>query len=119
MKRDRTAEAEELLREAEATLRTILLERLPAVADAGGGLFVNSDFIPRGFPRSKVFGEGPALYGNAQSCLALRESLRLPAEGTVGALFIAACAENASESENRRGPRRLALSLLKDLKRET
>jgi hypothetical protein len=37
----------------------------------------------------------------------------------VGALFIAACAENASESENRRGPRRLALSLLKDLKRET
>ena len=119
MKRDRIAEAESLLREAEATLRTILLERLPEVADSGGGLFVNSDFIPHGFPRSKVFGEGPALYSNAKSCVALRESLRLPVERSVGALFIAACAENASENENRLGPRRLALSLLEGLKRET
>ncbi|UUZ71725.1 hypothetical protein LP415_23375 [Polaromonas sp. P1(28)-8] len=75
MKRDRLAEAENLLHEAEATLRTILLEKLPEVADSGGGLFINSDFVPRGFPRSKVFGEGPALYANAKSCVALRESL--------------------------------------------
>jgi hypothetical protein len=119
MKRDRISEAEGLLREAEATLRAVLLERLPEVADSGGSLFINSDFMPRGFPRSKVFGEGPALYGNAQSCVALRESLRLPVEGSVGALFIAACAENASEGENRLGPRRLALSLLENLKRAT
>jgi hypothetical protein len=119
MKRDRISEAEDLLRQAEATLRAVLLERLPEVADSGGGLFINSDFIPRGFPRSKVFGEGPALYSNAKSCVALRESLRVPVDGSVGALFIAACAENASESENRLGPRKLALSLLEHLKNAT
>jgi hypothetical protein len=117
MKRDRLAEAERLLNETESSLRAMLIAALAEVADTGGALFVNSEFVPPGFPKSKVFGKGEAFYRNARSCLELRQTLRLPTADTVGALFLEACAENASAREDRLGPRRLATALMERLKR--
>ncbi len=119
MKRDRLAEIEKGLIEAEASLRSMLLETLTQDPDAGASLLVNSAHLPVGYPRSRLTARGESLYQHACTCLRLREQLRLPAQGSVGALFVAACAENASEGENRLGPRRLAKSLVERLADET
>jgi hypothetical protein len=119
MKRDRIAEAERLLGEAETSLRAMLLESLPRVAETGASLLANSDYLPVGFPRSRVSAQGELFYQHSRTCLGMREALNLPTEGTVGALFIAACAQNASEDGNRLGPRRLAMSLAERLANET
>ena len=118
MKRDRADEAEKLLRDTEASLRTMLMSELPKVIETGAALFVNSEFVPHGFPKTQVFGKGQAFYRVARDCLGLREILSLPTTGTVGALFLEACAENASESDNRLGPKRLAAALLERLAHE-
>ena len=47
----------------------------------------------------------------------MRELLYLRVEGSVGALFVAACVEHCSSNEQRRGPRKLAAGLLEELQR--
>jgi hypothetical protein len=118
MKRDRPAEAERHLKEAEDSLRAMLLEILPGVTTTGASVFVNSDFLPRGIPAHKISDEGEAIYQSTCMCLRLREVVGLPSEGTVGALFVASCSENASSNEHRLGPRRLAMSLMERLAHE-
>jgi len=115
MKRDRPAEIEKLLQEAEDSLRVMLLGCLPYAASNGGSLFVNSDYLPAGYLHSRISDEGEALYQCARLCLLNRELAALPIKGSVGDLFIAACAENASNDEHRLGPKRLAMSLLERL----
>jgi len=118
MKRDRSAEAEKLLHETESSLRAMLIASLPDVAETGGALFVNSEFMPHGFPRAKVWAQAQSFYRVACDCLEMRRTLNLPTDGSVGALFLEACAENASEGENRRGPKRLAAVLMERLQHE-
>ena len=56
------------------------------------------------------------LLHEAQSCIQLREQMGLPVAGSVGQLFIKACQESANyQNAHRRGPRRLAESLLAQL----
>src|SRR5438105_4251678 len=86
MKRDRFAEAEKGLEEAEASFRSMLLESLSRDPDAAGVLLANSEYSPVGFPRSRLSAQGESFYQHARTCLRLREALGLPAEGTVGAL---------------------------------
>ena len=115
MKRDRRAEGENILREAESTLRESLIEILPEVAESGEQLFMNSQFNPHNLPSQHLSKQGEALLQTALACIEMREALELPVEGSVGELFIASCKEAASSDQQRRGPRKLAAALLERL----
>jgi hypothetical protein len=117
MKRSRLAKGEERLASSESLLRASLLEVLPGVASGGFSLlFTNSKYNPHGFPTHRIDREAEAFLELALACVELREHLRLPMDGTVGELFLAACEEAASSDEHRRGPRRLAEALLQRLR---
>jgi hypothetical protein len=119
MKRDRLAEAEKGLGDAEASFRSMLVETLSRDPESVTVLLANSDYSPAGFPRNRLSSQSESSYQHACTCIRLRESLGLPIEGTVGGLFVAACAKNASTDGNRLGPRRLGKSLLESLRNET
>lgn len=116
MKRDREAEGKEILREAEESLREVLLDWLPHVELTGEALFSNSRFNPHGLPAHALSKKAEALLEAASNCVELRDALELPTAGSIGEQFLEACAENASANEHRRGPRRLASALLQELK---
>jgi hypothetical protein len=119
MKRSRLAKSEERLASSEGLLRASLLEVLPRVA--GGDfslLFTNSKYNPHEFPAHRIDEEAEAFLELALACMALRDHLDLPVVGTVAQSFLGACEEAGSSNEHRRGPRKLAESLLEVLRRE-
>jgi len=115
MKRNRRAKGEEILCEAENTLRESLMEILPEVVESGEQLFFNSQFNPHNLPLYHLSKRGEALLETSLACIEMRETLELPVEGSVGDLFIASCKEAASSNEHRRGPKKLAAALLERL----
>ncbi|MFZ2162053.1 MAG: hypothetical protein WAW02_07545 [Sideroxyarcus sp.] len=116
MKRDRRAEGEKILRNAEHSLCEVLLEILPEVVISGEPLFTNLQFNSQALPVHLLSKQGEALFQSASACVEMREALDLPVGESVGRLFLDTCAESASESEHRRGPRKLATALLEKLK---
>ena len=118
MKRDRVAETETNLLAPEARLRDALLAVLPEVALSGALLFTNHTNNPHGLPISKLWPQAESIYADAVSCLEMRVAIGIPAEDSTGQLFLAACEEAASSDEHRRGPRKLAASLLERLSHE-
>jgi hypothetical protein len=115
MKRDRRAEGERILREAEATLLDTLLEALPEAVKSGESLFLNSEYNSYGLPFNLISERAETLFDASKSCVEMRKALALPLVGSVGQLFLSACEEQASSNEHRRGPRKLALALLENL----
>lgn len=118
----KTSQIEKLERELateEATLRQHLLHVLPEVAESGSSLFVNSEFNPWNLPAHSFRSDAESLLNSARECVRLREVVGLDTEGSVGALFLEACREDASRDPHRRGPRKLASSLLQALSRDT
>jgi hypothetical protein len=103
------------LESAETRFRERLLSLLPDAAISGSNLFTNSHFNPSGLRPHHFRSDAEALLADARECIGLREKLDLPVQGSVGQLFLAACEENASKNAQRRGPRRLAESLLAQL----
>jgi hypothetical protein len=118
MKRDRLADTEASLRAAEARLKDVLLAVLPEVAVSGASLFTNHAHNPHGLPIAKLWPQAEALYSDALACLETRAAIGLPTGNSTGQLFLAACEEAASSNEHRRGPRKLAASLLERLSHE-
>jgi len=115
MKRNRRAEGESILQSAENTLRDSLLEILPMAAETGEPLFTNSRFNPHGLPAHLLSKQAEALLEISLACVEMREALNLPVDGSIGNLYLLACEESASSNEHRRGPRKLAASLLEHL----
>ena len=115
MKRSRQSEGESLLLSGEQHLRETLLEYLPGAAVSGSPIFTNSRFNPHQLPAHHLLEVAEAFLDMASACIEMRERLMLPADQSVGQLYIAACEEGASANEHRRGPRRLAADLLKQL----
>jgi hypothetical protein len=116
MKRDRQAEGARMLKEAETALRQSLLDMLPRTVEVGDLLFANSQFNPSRLPAHHLSARAEALLDAATACVELREALALPVTGSVGHLYLSACAECASLDEQRRGPRKLAAALLEQLR---
>jgi hypothetical protein len=119
MKRDRDSEAQSVLSCAEASLKAELLEVLPSVVQTGDALFTNSFHNPHGFQAAHISPRAEALHQQARGCVEAREVLRLPLLQSVGQLFLSACDEASSLDPHRRGPRKLASSLLERLSRDT
>jgi len=116
MKTDRESKALQELEVSERELKQVLLTRLPAVVEGGFPLF-EIDALAPAVRSGRVHEESERLYRTAESCLRSRDRLQLPVAGSVGSLFIAACAEFCSSGEHRRGPRKLAAALLEELRR--
>lgn len=114
-RRSQREKGEARLAASEAMLRSSLLEVLPSVADSGGALFFNSKYNVHNSPKHSLSDEAEAFLNLALACIDLRKHLGLPLEGSVGWLFLDACEESSSQSEHRRGPRKLAQSLLEGL----
>lgn len=104
------------LEQAEATLRDRLRSILPRVAESGELLFFNADFLPEAIQSHWLPKESEVVLGLAKETVLLREEAGLPVSGTVGQLYLSACAEAANQSNpHRRGPRQLATWLLGEL----
>jgi hypothetical protein len=116
MKATRQSALEHQLLVTEADFRARLLDILPRAAKSGEALFLGGRFLPSNYQESWISPDANALLAAADDCFAQRDALGLPFEGTIGALFLAACDE-ASDASNhdRRGPRKLAASLLSQL----
>jgi hypothetical protein len=114
-RRSQQVKGEARLAASETLLRRSLLEVLPVVADSGGTLFFNSKYNRHNLPKHQLSDEAEALMDLALACIDLRKHLGLPLEGSVGQLFLGACDESSSSNEHRRGPRKLAQSLLEGL----
>ena len=115
MKQRHRAKGEKILHATENTLRESLLEILSEVVGSGEQLFFNSQFNPHNLPPYHLSKQGEALLQTSLACIEMRETLELPAEGSVGELFVASCKEAASSNEHRLGPRKLAAALLEQL----
>jgi hypothetical protein len=103
----------------ENRLRQHLLRVLPDAAENGSNAFTNSEFNPSGLPAHLFRSDAESLLSSARDCVRLREAVGLQAEGSVGAIFLQACKENASSDPQRRGPRKLASSVLQALGHDT
>jgi len=104
------------LRATEQQLSTMLAVVLPRVASSGELLFFNTEFRPPDVERHWLPEEAEELLDLAQASVSLREELGQPALGSVGQLFLSACAEAANTSNaNRRGSRQLATWLIGEL----
>jgi hypothetical protein len=103
----------------EGRLRKHLLHVLPEAAESGSNVFTNSEFNPSGLPAHLFRSDAESLLNSARECLRLRGVVGLQAEGSVGAIFLEACEENASSDPQRRGPRKLASSVLQALSHDT
>src|SRR5262245_45930345 len=103
----------------ERRLRQHLLHVLPEAAASGSNVFTNSEFNPSGLPVHQFRSDAEGLLNSARQCLRLREVVGLQAEGSVGAVFLEACQENASSDPQRRGPRKLASSVIQALRHDT
>jgi hypothetical protein len=103
----------------ENKLRQHLLRVLPDAAESGSNLFTNSEFNPSNLPAHQFRSDAESLLNGARACVRLRELVGSQAEGSVGAMFLEACKENASSDPQRRGPRKLASSVLQALRHDT
>jgi hypothetical protein len=101
---------------AETAFRDRLLGLLPGAATSGANLFTNSDFNPSSLLPQHFHPDADDLLQQARECIRLREQIGIVAPDTVGNLFLKACEENASKNPHRRGPRRLAETLLAQLR---
>ncbi len=119
MKTSQVEKFELLLAGEEDKLRRHLLRVLPEVADTGSSVFTNSQFNPSNLPPHLLRSDAESLLQNARECVRLRELIQLSPEGSVGGIFLAACEEHASNDPQRRGPRKLALSVLEALRHDT
>ena len=115
MKTSRIENLELELAAEESQLRQQLLRVLPDAAKSGSNVFTNSQFNPSNLPAHLFRPDAESLLECARECVRLRKLIGVDAEGSVGALFLAVCEENASTNEHRRGPRKLAASLLHSL----
>ena len=105
---------ERQLSSTEVELRQQLDELLPQAAAGASTVFVNADFNPHGLRPALWHGAG--LLAASKACLELRQSLDLSTEGSPAALYLAACQEAADlANEHRRGPKRLAEWMVKQL----
>ena len=107
------------LEAAERQLRKQLLRILPEAAVGGSNPFTNSEFNPSFLPPHLFRSDAEDLLEAARECIRLREEIGFDAAGSIGSLFLAACEENGSRNEHRRGPRKLAESLLRALSHDT
>jgi len=108
------------LESTERQFRDRLLALLPEAAKTGSPVFTNTTFNPHNVRPHLFRADADELLEDARACLRLREQLDLPALGSVGDLFIEACRESADlDNPHRRGPRRLAQSLLDTLSTES
>lgn len=99
----------------EEKLRQHLLRVLPEAADGGSNVFTNSEFNPSDLPAHLFRSDAEILLNGARECLRLRRAAGLDSEGSIGAIFLEACQEHASGDPQRRGPRKLASSVLRAL----
>ena len=119
MKAPQVEKLEVELNAEEAKLRQHLLHVLPEAAESGSSVFTNSEFNPSGLPTHLFRSDAESLLNSARECVRLREVVGLQTEGSVGAIFLEACQENASSDPQRRGPRKLAASVLQALSHDT
>jgi hypothetical protein len=119
MKASRIEKLELELVAEERRLRDKLLQILPGAADSGSNPFMNSEFNPSNVWLHQFHQNAEELLQTAQRCVELRNEVGLQSAGSVGALFLAACEENGGKSEQRRGPRKLAASLLEAISHAT
>jgi hypothetical protein len=119
MKTSQVEKFELLLAGEEDKLRRHLVRVLPEAADTGSSVFTNSEFNPSNLPAHLFRSDAETLLQNARECVRLRDLIGLSLEDSVGAKFLAACEEHASNDPQRRGPRKLALSLLEALRHDT
>jgi hypothetical protein len=103
----------------EKKLRQHLLHVLPEAAESGFSVFTNSEFNPSNLPAHLFRSDAESLLNGARECVRLREVVGLGSEGSVGAIFLEACREHASNNPQRRGPRNLASSVLLALSHDT
>jgi hypothetical protein len=104
--------SEKLNRQLVATenfLRAQLLQVLPGAVKTGADYFTNSEFNPHDLLLSHLRPAAEEFLRLAKESLSFRDQLSLPKEGSVGDLYLSACAEAADLSnQHRRGPRKLA-----------
>lgn len=110
----RSEKFERQIEALETALRDRLLRLLPEAVESGAYLFTNSEFNPSGLHRFHPDAE--ELLQQAHECVRLREQIDLSVLGSVGHLFIAICEEHASRDPHARGNRRLAETLLMQLR---
>lgn len=105
------------LSQIEAELLRLLKKHLPGANDGDSLFFFNSEYKPPKWdmPDRYISDDQEQILQIAKQSLTLRRELILPTENTPAALFLAACAESASNNPQRRGPRKLATWLLKKL----
>jgi len=118
----KTSQIEKLERELaaeEEMLKQHLLSALPEAAESGSDIFTNSEFNPSNLPEHLFRTDAESLLSGARECVRLREVIGLDPEGSIGAVFLGACREHASTNPQRRGPRKLASSLLQVLSHDT
>ena len=116
MKVSRQAKLESQLQAAETELIEALASHLRYTAQHGDPLFENSEYRPDYVQAHRINEESEHLFQLAKESVRLRETIGLPASGSVGQLFISACGELADMGNgNRRGPRQLAAWLMNEL----
>jgi hypothetical protein len=116
MNDSRARKQEAQLQATEQQLSAMLAAVLPRVAHSGEMLFFNSEFIPSDVQRHWLPEESEELLDLAQASVSLREELGKEVLGSVGQLFLSACAEAANTANaNRRGPRQLAAWLIAEV----
>jgi hypothetical protein len=115
----KNARAEKLkadLDRIEDELCRLLKKHLPGAMNGDSLFFFTSDHPPPstfgGWSERWIREYSEEILQLAKQSPTLRRELVLPTENTPAALFLAACAESASNNEHRRGPRRLAECLL-------
>lgn len=100
---------------AEADLVATLRRVLPDACTGRLDLFSNSHFNKHRLNQGHLAPIAEKLLDASNRCVALRQELKLPAEDSIGAMYLAACVERASDDPNALGPRRLAARLLAQL----
>ncbi|WP_218042529.1 hypothetical protein [Steroidobacter gossypii] len=112
MKTSKLEKVELELATKEEKLRQHLLHVLPEAAESGSSVFTNSEFNPSNLPAHLFRSDAESLLNSARECVRLREVMGLDSEGSIGAIFLEACQGHASKNPQRRGPRKLASSVL-------
>ena len=120
MKSTRLAMLGKKLHDAEDILQKRLLAVLPRIQKTSEMLFLNTKNMPPQYRPNWLPKESDELHNLATECVSLREQCGSNDEPSIGELFLAACRESGDmENPQRRGPRRLATWVLKELKRLT
>jgi len=105
------------LASTEAELKEKLLNVLPSATETGADLFSNSQFNPHKLNPAHLLPEAEKFLTLAKESISLRNQLGLQVKGSVGDLYLNACAELADlKNQHRRGPRRLASWMLEEIK---